>query len=118
MSRAERRRAEQAARKQAEHLASQSRQRARRERARLRHRDAVERKPSGPLLVDLAKFVWSAFRSMELRKYRDYLGVLAVLGRGMGIDTRDPRLPKWTGLSKPPGKPEAASRPGRRAPRG
>ena len=106
MSRAERRRAEQAARKQAERARVLEAKRARD--ARIRARDGVD---SRPLVVKIAKFVWDAFLHAEMRDFWRFAGVMSWIGWAMGIETRDRRLPAWTGLNQDPDAPAGKENP-------
>lgn len=100
MSRAERRRAARAARKQAEfEQALEAR------RARGARRPASDPGDARPLVVRIAKAIWGALVRHERREFWQFAGAMSWIGRAMGIDTRDRRLPAWTGLNRDPGTP-------------
>ena len=77
--------------------------------ARKRARDSELKVPGhrkegfGQFLRDL----WESLVEYEMWPLWQMAGVLALVGRGMGIDTRDPRLPGWTGLNKRAGAPDS-----------
>lgn len=106
MSRAERRRAERAARKQAEREeAIEAR------RARVARRLAGETGDSRPLIVRIALVLCDALRRHERREFWRFAGAMSWIGWAMGIDTRDRRLPAWTGLNQDPGTVENPKKP-------
>lgn len=111
MSRAQRRREQRAARQQDESLASRQALRERQERKRARNLPPELPGDRRPLLVRIVREIWAAFVAHEKRDFWRFAGVMSLIGRGMGIDTRDPRLPGWTGLNKPDGAPRAAGKP-------
>lgn len=112
MSRAQRRREQRTARRQEEALATRQ---ARRERE-ARKRALNQHPDTRPLVIRILSFLWEVIKAAELRDFWRFAGVMALVGRGMGIDTRDERLPGWTGLNKP-AKPTAESSDQKKEPR-
>lgn len=106
MSRAQRRREQRAARREAESQATRQVLREREERKRARDLPADQK----PLPIRILRFVWSLIVAEEKRDFWRAAGIMALIGRGMGIDTRDPRLPAWTGLNESPGAPSGGDK--------
>lgn len=106
MSRAERRRAERAARKRAEQAKALDARR-----ARVARRLAGETGETRPLIVRIALALWDAMWQTEHRKFWRIAGVISWVGWAMGIDTRDRRLPAWTGLNQDPDTPPNSRKP-------
>ena len=76
--------------------------------ARIRAREPVDPRP---LVVRIARLLWEAIWAAERREFWRIAGILSWVGWAMRIDTRDPRLPAWTGLNQDPRAPGSTKGP-------